>query len=134
MNKAYRQLLKKAAAIGYELNIQGAFVYNANNGNQFGSFDNSSFDPEENKYTYIDVRTEKEVKKQPIFKNSINIPLQEFTDRLSEIPKGKPLLVYCGSGYRSATAASILKKDMPSIDVYDLGSAVSQYISASGAK
>jgi hydroxyacylglutathione hydrolase len=124
--------IKKAAAIGYELNIQGAFVYDESNGSQLGAFDNSSFDPTENKYTYIDVRTEKEVKKQPIFKNSVNIPLQEFNDRLSEIPKGKPLLIYCGSGYRSAMAASILKKVMPNIEVYDLGPAVSQYISAGG--
>lgn len=120
--------IKKAAAIGYELNIQGAFVYDASNGNQFGAFENSSFDPAGNKYTYIDVRTEKEVKKQPGFKNSINIPLQEFTDRLSKIPKGKPILIYCGSGYRSAMAASILKKEMPSMEVFDLGSTVSQYI------
>jgi hydroxyacylglutathione hydrolase len=126
--------IKKAAAIGYELNIEGAFVYDANNGTQFDTFDNSSFDPKENKYTYIDVRTEKEVKKQPILKNSINIPLQEFTDRLAEIPKGKPVLIYCGSGYRSATAASILKKDIPSIQVYDLGPQVSQFISSAGDK
>ena len=126
--------IKKTASIGYESNIQGVFVYDASNGNQFLAFDNSSFDPKENKYTYIDVRTEKEVKQQPIFKNSINIPMQEFTDRLSEIPKGKPLLVYCGSGYRSAMAASILKKVMPSIEVYDLGSAVTQYINAGGAR
>ena len=126
--------ITKAAAIGYESNIQGAFVYDTKNGKQFDAFDNSSFDPAANKYTYIDVRTEKEVKNQPIFKNSINIPLQQLTDRLSEIPKGKPLLVYCGSGYRSATAASILKKDMPSIEVYDLGSTVSQYISLGGVK
>jgi glyoxylase-like metal-dependent hydrolase (beta-lactamase superfamily II)/rhodanese-related sulfurtransferase len=125
---------RKAAAIGYEANIQGVFVYDASNGNQFDAFDNNSFNPAENKYTFIDVRTEKEAKRQPVFENSINIPLQEFSDRLSEIPKGKPLLIYCGSGYRSATAASIVKKEMPAIEVYDLGSAVSQYIIASGAK
>lgn len=126
--------VRKAAAIGYESNIQGAFVYDASNGSRFDVFDNSSFDPKENKYTYIDVRTEKEVKNQPILKNSINIPLQEFTNRLSEIPKGKPVLLYCGSGYRSATAASILKRDMPAIEVFDLGSAVSRYKSASGTR
>ena len=128
MKQSLQTAIKKAAAIGYELNIQGAFVYDASNGNQSLAFDNSSFDPAENKYTYVDVRTKKEVKEQPVFKNSINIPLQEFTDRLSEIPKGKPLLVHCASGYRSAMAASILKKDMPSIEVYDLGSKVSQYM------
>ncbi len=133
-DQSLQAAIRKAAAIGYEMNIQGAFVYDANNGSQFSIFDNNSFDPNGNKFTYIDVRTEKEVKKQPGFKNSINIPMQHFADRLSEIPKGKPVLVYCGSGYRSATAASILKKDMPSLEVYDLGSHVTQYISAAGVK
>lgn len=123
--------IRKAAAIGYEANIQGVFVYDASNGNQFGVFDNSSFDPAENKYTYIDVRTEKEVKKQPVFKSAINIPLQELPDRLSEIPKGKPLLIYCGSGYRSATASSFLQKEMPSNVVFDLGPTVIQYLNGS---
>jgi glyoxylase-like metal-dependent hydrolase (beta-lactamase superfamily II) len=132
-DQSLQTAIKKAAAIGYESNIQGAFVYDAGNGSRFSLFDNGSFDPNENKYTYVDVRTVKEVKKQPVFKNSINIPLQEFTDRLTEIPKGKPVLIYCGSGYRSATAASILKKDIPSIEVYDLGPAVSQYLSTGTA-
>jgi glyoxylase-like metal-dependent hydrolase (beta-lactamase superfamily II)/rhodanese-related sulfurtransferase len=133
-DQSLQTAIKKAAAIGYESNIQGAFVFDTGKGSRFSTFDNSSFEPGEDKYTYIDVRTVKEVKKQPIFKNSINIPLQEFTGRLAEIPKGKPVLIYCGSGYRSATAASILKKDMPYLEVYDLGSAVSQYISSGGAK
>jgi hydroxyacylglutathione hydrolase len=120
--------IRKAAAIGYELNIKGAFVYDANNGDQFESFENSSFNPAENKYTFIDVRTEKEVKKQPVFKNCINVPLQEFASRMRKIPKGKPVLIYCGSGYRSATAASLLKREIPSIKVYDLGPAVTEYI------
>jgi hydroxyacylglutathione hydrolase len=119
--------IKKAAAIGYEANIQGAFVYDANDGNKLSSFDSSSFDPAENKYTYLDVRTEAEIKKQPVFNNSIKIPLHQLIDRLSEIPTGKPLLVHCASGYRSATAVSIIRRDMPSVEIYDLGSKVSQY-------
>ena len=126
--------IKKAAAIGYEANIQGAFVYDANDGNALSNFDTASFDPAENKYTYLDVRTATEVKKQPVFNNSINIPLQELIERLSEIPPGKPILVHCGSGYRSATAVSMLKRAMPSMEVYDLGSKVSQYMNVAGAK
>jgi len=98
------------------------------------NFDTASFDPAENKYTYLDVRTSTEVKKQPVFNNSINIPLQELVERFSEIPPGKPILVHCGSGYRSATAVSILKRAMPSLEVYDLGSQVSQYMNVAGAK
>jgi hydroxyacylglutathione hydrolase len=125
--------IRKAAAIGYEANIKGTFIYDATDGTRSALFDASSFDPDANKYTYIDVRTAKEVKNQPIFKNSFNIPLQEFLERLSQIPTGRPVLIYCGSGYRSATAESILKKYAPSMEVYDLGAAVSHYIT-SGAK
>lgn len=127
-------VIRKAAAIGYEANIQGAFVYDATDGTKSASFEANSFDPDANKYTYIDVRTAKEVISQPIFKNSINIPLQEFPERLSEIPTGKPVLVYCASGYRSATAESMFKKYAPSMEVYDLGAAVSHYIQSGGAK
>jgi hydroxyacylglutathione hydrolase len=126
--QALQAAARKSAAIGYEANIAGAFVYDATNGNQYTAFDTHSFDPAANKYTYIDVRTAREVKQQPILDNSIHIPLHELMDRLSEIPTGKPLLVYCASGYRSATAGSILKKYLPSSQVYDLGPAVSQYI------
>jgi glyoxylase-like metal-dependent hydrolase (beta-lactamase superfamily II)/rhodanese-related sulfurtransferase len=132
--ESLQNAIKKAASIGYEANIKGAFVYNASDGNHLASFDTNTFDPSANKYTYLDVRSEREVSHQPILKNSINIPLQDLATRLKEIPTGKPLLIYCGSGYRSATAASILKKYMPALQVYDLGPAVSQYVTASTAK
>lgn len=119
--------IRKAAAIGYESNIKGAFVYDATNGNQFTVFDKSTFHPGENKYTYLDVRTEKEVKETTVFKNSLNIPLQELSRRISEIPADKPILVNCASGYRSAAASSLLKKLLPAAQVFDLGAAVVDY-------
>ena len=119
----------KAAAIGYEANIRGAFVYDATDGNQLESFDKNTFDPAANKYTYLDVRTAREVKNQASIQNSINIPLQQLQDRIAEIPTGKPLLVYCASGYRSAIAGSILKKTFPSVQVVDMGPTVTQYLS-----
>ncbi len=119
--------IKKAASIGYESKIKGAFVYDATNGNQFTAFNKSTFNPEENKYTYLDVRTTKEVNETTVFRNSINIPLHELSQRLSEIPTGKPILVNCASGYRSATASSILKKLLPDAQIYDLGAAVVDY-------
>ncbi|MDQ6480071.1 MBL fold metallo-hydrolase [Dyadobacter sp. LHD-138] len=125
--------LKKIASIGYEGNVLAAFFYDAPNGNQLAAFDKNRFRPQENKYTYLDVRTEKEVKNQPVFKNTVNIPLQELESRLSEIPTSKPVLVHCGSGYRSATAASILKKQLPSLQVYDMGAAVVPFIGADTA-
>ncbi|MGC3998617.1 MAG: rhodanese-like domain-containing protein [Anaeromyxobacter sp.] len=39
-----------------------------------------------------------------------NIPVQELGARLSEVPKGKPIVVYCASGMRSASAAALLQR------------------------
>ena len=36
------------------------------------------------------------------------LPLDQLADRLAEIPRDKPLLVYCRSGTRSAAAAALL--------------------------
>jgi hydroxyacylglutathione hydrolase len=38
-----------------------------------------------------------------------NIPVGYLADRLEEIPHGRPLVVYCQTGSRSAIAASLLK-------------------------
>jgi glyoxylase-like metal-dependent hydrolase (beta-lactamase superfamily II)/rhodanese-related sulfurtransferase len=120
--------LKKAAAIGYESKTEGAFIYDSTNGEKTEGLDISSFNPAENKYTYLDVRSARECTNQPILQGSINIPLYELADRISEIPKDKPVIVYCGSGYRSATGASILQQQLPSVKVYDLGKEVGQFI------
>jgi hydroxyacylglutathione hydrolase len=40
--------------------------------------------------------------------NSENIPLYHLRERLGEVPEDRPVMVYCGSGTRSAIAASIL--------------------------
>jgi glyoxylase-like metal-dependent hydrolase (beta-lactamase superfamily II)/rhodanese-related sulfurtransferase len=39
-----------------------------------------------------------------------NVPLGSLEDRLDEVPSGRPLLVYCASGQRSASAASLLER------------------------
>ena len=126
--------LKKAAAIGYEANIEAAFIYDAANGKQTEKFNVSSFNPSDNKFTYVDVRSASEVEHLPILEGCVNIPLYELADRISEIPTDKPILVFCGSGYRSATGASILQKQLPSIQVYDLSTEVSAYIKAKAPK
>lgn len=38
-----------------------------------------------------------------------NIPLQDLAGRMGELPKNKPIVVYCASGARSASAAGMLK-------------------------
>jgi rhodanese-related sulfurtransferase len=40
---------------------------------------------------------------------SVNLPLSFLKDRIDEVPDGRPLMVQCAGGYRSAIAISILE-------------------------
>ncbi len=56
----------------------------------------------------VDVRTPGE-RQQKRIPGSIGIPLSQLTNRMSELPADRPLLVYCAGGYRSSIAASLLQ-------------------------
>ena len=49
------------------------------------------------------------------YPNALNIPVNELEARLSEVPAGKPILVYCGRGIRSMRAYEILRERRPDI-------------------
>jgi rhodanese-related sulfurtransferase len=55
----------------------------------------------------IDVREVHEYK-QGHLANSVNIPLSVLKERLADIPKDRPVFLYCRSGMRSKQAAGIL--------------------------
>ncbi len=57
----------------------------------------------------VDVRTPREWTEESIG-GALNIPLSQLAGRLGEVPGGRSLVVYCTSGYRSAVAASLLRR------------------------
>ena len=57
----------------------------------------------------LDVRGPGE-RAQKFVAGSVSIPLNHLADRASELPKDRPLLVYCAGGYRSSIAASLLQR------------------------
>ena len=57
--------------------------------------------------TVLDVRSQREFL-SGAYPGARNIPVQEIGLRLAEVPRGKPVVVYCASGMRSALAARIL--------------------------
>lgn len=67
----------------------------------------------------LDVRTPQEFASGHI-PGAVNISLQTLESRLSELPTDRPIVVYCRSGNRSATAASILLR-RGFTQLYDLG-------------
>ena len=62
----------------------------------------------ERKITLIDVRTPLEFSSGNV-KGSINIPMNEVVQRLSEIKELEPILVFCRSGARSQKVVDYLK-------------------------
>lgn len=57
----------------------------------------------------LDVRTPQECKDGQI-DGAVNIPVQQLRQRLDEVPKGRPILVYCAVGLRAYLAARILQQ------------------------
>jgi phage shock protein E len=67
----------------------------------------------------LDVRTPAEFSERHI-PGAVNIPVQELGARLSELgPKQRPVVVYCRSGARSASAAQLMRR--AGYQVLDIG-------------
>jgi NADPH-dependent 2,4-dienoyl-CoA reductase/sulfur reductase-like enzyme/rhodanese-related sulfurtransferase len=58
----------------------------------------------------LDVRTLNEFETSHV-KGATHIPLDELRFRLEEVPHGRPVVLYCRSGYRSHLALRILKEN-----------------------
>jgi len=61
-----------------------------------------------NEITILDVRTKGERVRGQFIVGSLNIPLDELRGRLDEIPKDKPIYIYCAVGLRGYLALKIL--------------------------
>lgn len=60
----------------------------------------------------VDVRSAAEQTEEPVHLSGvINIPLHQLRERLTEIPRDRPVMTLCHSGRRSAMAFSILREE-----------------------
>jgi rhodanese-related sulfurtransferase len=57
----------------------------------------------------VDVRTPREWSAKSI-SGSLSVPLNHLQERIAELPRNRPLLVYCAGGYRSSIATSLLQR------------------------
>jgi hydroxyacylglutathione hydrolase len=121
------EVIAKAAKIGYELLIKGAFVLERAAVAASPAIDLQDLRQHPDKYTIVDIRNASEVKAGKIFDQSINIPLPELRERAKEVPADKPVVVHCGGGYRSAAGSSILEAALPQTLVLDLSEAVKDF-------
>jgi len=58
----------------------------------------------------LDVSTTREFAEAHIH-GAVNIPLSRLAERARELPSDRAVVVYCASGYRSAIAASLLRRE-----------------------
>jgi glyoxylase-like metal-dependent hydrolase (beta-lactamase superfamily II) len=58
----------------------------------------------------VDVRTTREWGEGHI-DGAVNLPLSQLAERRLELPASRQLIVYCASGYRSAIAVSLLRRE-----------------------
>ncbi|SET53905.1 MBL fold metallo-hydrolase [Hymenobacter actinosclerus] len=126
-------LISKTAKIGYEGLIAGALVGSPATEATLPKLDVEQFRQHPADYTIVDIRNRVEHRDEPIFEGAISIPLPELRERAHEIPTGKPVVVHCAGGYRSAAGASIVAPVLPGTEVLDLGEAVKSFQLAGAA-
>lgn len=68
--------------------------------------------------TLVDVRSDGEWSSGHI-DGAVHMPVDEISERMSELPRDHTIVVYCASGMRSARAASALRS--AGYEVRDLG-------------
>lgn len=120
-------VIYKASKIGYEQLIKGAVVNPTGMTEKGNPFDLEVFNAHFNDYTIVDIRSKDEHANSPIFEESINIPLHELRERVSEIPTEKPIVVHCAGGYRSAAGSSIVAGALKSTKVLDISEAIKEF-------
>lgn len=81
------------------------------------------------KISLVDVRTPDEMKMGTL-EGAMGIPLDNLRGRIGELPKDKPVYVFCQVGLRGYLAARILQQN--GYDVYNLSGGYKTYITAKG--
>lgn len=84
-------------------------------------------DRDHGKTFLLDIRTEDECALGTL-PGAVNIPLDDMRERYHEIPKDKPVYIYCGVGLRGYVAARILAQH--GYDVYNLSGGLKVYQAA----
>jgi hydroxyacylglutathione hydrolase len=125
-NIALDTVIRKTAKIGYEGNIKGALLAPSQLPATSPEVDLAQVRERPEGFTIVDIRNRAEAK-VPVFEDALLIPLPELRERAHEIPGGKPVLIHCAGGYRSAAGASIVQAAMPGTEVLDLGEAITNF-------
>ncbi|MDJ0644366.1 MAG: rhodanese-like domain-containing protein [Flavobacteriaceae bacterium] len=110
------EAITRLSRVGYDHTIgylKGGFDTWKNAGKEIETVGRISVKEFEKMFTkdllVFDVRKKSEYDSQHV-EGAYNIPLNEINKHLAELPKDKPIILHCRSGYRSMIALSILKQ------------------------
>lgn len=120
-------MLERTSKIGYENQLKGIITPGEKLLEISPELDLRDFEDHPDNYTIVDIRNQSEMASGKLFKNAIPIPLNELRNRAGEVPSGKPIVVHCAGGYRSAAGSSILQIKMKNEKIFDLSDAVKQF-------
>ncbi len=126
-------VLAQTAKIGYEPLVLGAGLATPGPVASRPTLDLAAFRAQPGAYTIVDVRHASEARQAPLFAGALVVPLPELRERASEIPTGRPVVVHCAGGYRSAAGSSVIAAARPDLAVFDLGEAVRTFSPLDGA-
>lgn len=120
-------VLHRVAKIGYERQLRAVLTLSEKDLIKMQPLDVQDFKKNPDNYTIVDVRNNSEVAEGKFFENALSHPLNRLRETSAEIPTGKPIVVHCAGGYRSAAGSSILEKELDSAVVYDLSDEVNRF-------
>ncbi len=121
------EMLERTAKIGYEKQVKAVVTLSDKVSGKSEELDLEDFKKNKENYTIVDIRNNSEVADGKIFEDAIAIPLNELREKADQIPTGKPLVVHCAGGYRSAAGSSILDERFENTRVYDLSDAINEF-------
>ncbi len=121
------EMLERTAKIGYEKQVKAVVTLSDKVSGKSDELDLEDFKKNKENYTIVDIRNNSEVADGKIFEDAIAIPLNELREKADQIPTGKPLVVHCAGGYRSAAGSSILDERFENTRVYDLSDAINEF-------
>ncbi|QNH62569.1 MBL fold metallo-hydrolase [Hymenobacter sediminicola] len=124
---ALADVLQKTAKIGYETHIKGTLAGSPSWTQKLPALNVENFRAHLDNYTIVDIRNVSEAATAPLFDGALSIPLPELRERAQEVPGGRPVVVHCAGGYRSAAGSSILAAALAGTPVFDLGEAVKSF-------
>ncbi|PZD77007.1 rhodanese-like domain-containing protein [Mesonia sp. K7] len=122
--------LERIAKIGYEKQLKGIVTIEHRLLKTSSKISANELKGNEDKYTIVDIRNLSEVEENKPFAHSVHIPLHELRDRAHQISSanGKPIVVHCAAGYRSAAGSSILENTFHEAEIYDLSDDIKAFM------